>query len=101
MAFLSQPQGVKWTPSVDTYYYDQSAGSGATIYMCDSGADPTHAEFAHIRNSWRWAGPDWETPDNPGTTQADPYGYGTMVLSKIAGLNYGIARNANIVIVSH
>lgn len=71
--------------------------------MCDSGADPNNAEFANIKTSWRWAGPNWATPDNPGTEQGDDNtegSHGTEVLSKIAGLTYGIARNANIVVVS-
>lgn len=71
-------------PLSGTYDYD-NGGSGAHIYVLDTGARTTQAEFAgRIGN-----GP-------PGTDNYDCGGHGTAVASVAAGTVYGVAKKATV-----
>ncbi|NBE81940.1 ricin-type beta-trefoil lectin domain protein [Micromonospora rubida] len=71
------------TPS-GTYDYDND-GSGAHVYVFDTGVRPTHSEFAgRIGGS------------SPGTDHNDCAGHGTAVASAAAGTAYGVAKKATV-----
>ncbi|WP_433385769.1 ricin-type beta-trefoil lectin domain protein [Micromonospora sp. KLBMP9576] len=71
------------TPS-GTYDYDND-GSGAHVYVFDTGVRATHSEFAgRIGNS------------TPGTDHNDCGGHGTAVASAAAGTAYGVAKEATV-----
>ncbi|GAB3156690.1 hypothetical protein GCM10027290_54960 [Micromonospora sonneratiae] len=71
------------TPS-GTYDYDND-GSGAHIYVFDTGVRATHSEFAgRIGDS------------TPGTDHNDCGGHGTAVASAAAGTVYGVAKKATV-----
>ncbi|MFG1609910.1 ricin-type beta-trefoil lectin domain protein [Actinoplanes sp. NPDC049265] len=75
---IDQPAG----PLSGTYDYDND-GSGAHIYVFDSGVRTTHEEFAGRIG----AGP-------PGTDHNDCGGHGTAVAGAAAGTVYGVAKKA-------
>ncbi|MFF4877536.1 ricin-type beta-trefoil lectin domain protein [Micromonospora sp. NPDC000668] len=71
------------TPS-GTYDFDND-GSGAHVYVFDSGVRLTHSEFAgRIGGS------------TPGTDHNDCGGHGTAVASAAAGTVYGVAKKATV-----
>jgi subtilisin family serine protease len=75
---VDQPRG----PLSGTYDYDND-GSGAHIYVFDTGVRTTHTEFAGRIG-----------PGTPGTDHDDCGGHGTAVASAAAGTAYGVAKKA-------
>ncbi|WP_229400870.1 S8 family serine peptidase [Micromonospora okii] len=71
------------TPS-GTYDYDND-GSGAHVYVFDTGVRPTHSEFAGRMGA-----------STPGTDHNDCGGHGTAVASAAAGTTYGVAKKATV-----
>ncbi|KAJ5115001.1 hypothetical protein NUU61_000760 [Penicillium alfredii] len=96
---ISRPRKkrAKWGPPY-TYDYDPSAGEGSLIYVIDSGFDIRHSEYKTLKHVPRWIMPkSW--PRGWDDTLNDPTGHGTCVGSMIAGQKFGVAKNAELVIV--
>ncbi|KAG6828270.1 hypothetical protein H0H92_008577 [Tricholoma furcatifolium] len=74
-----------------TYEYDDSAGSGVDIYIVDTGVYIQHTQFGG-RASW---GGNFV----PNTPDEDDNGHGTHCAGTAAGIDYGVAKKANIIAV--
>ncbi|MDO0914252.1 S8 family peptidase [Streptomyces sp. DT2A-34] len=79
-------------PLDSSYTYPDSAGSGVTAYIIDTGVRITHSEFGG-RASY-----GYDVVDGDSTAQ-DGNGHGTHVAGTVAGSTYGVAKNADIVAV--
>ena len=79
-------------PLSTTYTYPDSAGSGVTAYVIDTGVRITHTQISG-RASYGYDAVDGDT------TASDGNGHGTHVATTIAGSTYGVAKKANIVAV--
>lgn len=79
-------------PLSGTYTYPDSAGSGVTVYVIDTGVRITHTQISG-RASYGYDAVDGDT------TASDGNGHGTHVATTIAGSTYGVAKKANIVAV--
>ena len=77
-------------PLSGTYTYPDTAGSGVTVYVIDTGVRITHSDFGG-RASYGYDAVDGDT------TAQDGNGHGTHVASTIAGSTYGVAKKAKIV----
>ena len=91
LAFVSTAPGHK----VSRYYYYSAAGEGITVYIIDSGANPTHPEFrSGVIKRWIY------TFDSvPVESDHHIDGHGSCIASKIAGVESGVAKKASLVIV--
>jgi subtilisin family serine protease len=78
------------TPLSGTYTYPDSAGSGVTVYVIDTGVRITHTQISG-RASYGYDAIDGDT------TAQDGNGHGTHVATTIAGSTYGVAKSAGIV----
>jgi len=79
-------------PLSGTYTYPDTAGSGVTAYVIDTGVRITHSQISG-RASYGYDAVDGDT------TASDGNGHGTHVATTIAGTTYGVAKKANIVAV--
>ncbi|WP_369168234.1 S8 family peptidase [Streptomyces sp. R28] len=79
-------------PLSGTYTYPDTAGSGVTVYVIDTGVRITHQQISG-RASYGYDAVDGDT------TASDGNGHGTHVATTIAGTTYGVAKKANIVAV--
>ncbi|MFG2379261.1 S8 family peptidase [Streptomyces sp. NPDC048504] len=79
-------------PLSKSYTSPQSGGSGATVYVIDTGIRITHKDFGG-RASY-----GWDFVDDDATAQ-DGNGHGTHVAGTIAGTTYGVAKKAEVVAV--
>ncbi|CAL9398188.1 S8 family peptidase [Streptomyces sp. enrichment culture] len=79
-------------PLSGTYTYPDSAGTGVTAYVIDTGVRITHSQLSG-RASYGYDAVDGDT------TAADGNGHGTHVATTIAGSTYGVAKKARIVAV--
>jgi subtilisin family serine protease len=79
-------------PLSGTYTYPDTAGSGATIYVIDTGVRISHSDFGGRAVN------GYDFVSNDGVAQ-DGNGHGTHVASTAAGTTYGVAKNAKIVAV--
>lgn len=79
-------------PLSGTYTYPDSAGSGVTAYVIDTGVRITHSQISG-RASYGYDAVDGDT------TASDGNGHGTHVATTIAGSTYGVAKKAKIVAV--
>ncbi|TCR18247.1 S8 family peptidase [Streptomyces sp. BK205] len=79
-------------PLSGTYTYPDSAGSGVTAYVIDTGVRITHSQISG-RATYGYDAVDGDT------TAADGNGHGTHVATTIAGSTYGVAKKAKIVAV--
>ncbi|MEV3969666.1 S8 family peptidase [Streptomyces sp. NPDC050698] len=77
-------------PLSGTYTYPDSAGSGVTVYVIDTGVRITHQQISG-RASYGYDAVDGDT------TASDGNGHGTHVATTIAGSTYGVAKKAKIV----
>ncbi|MFB6847759.1 S8 family peptidase [Streptomyces sp. NPDC056373] len=77
-------------PLSGTYTYPDSAGSGVTVYVIDTGVRITHQEISGRASH----GYDAVDGDN---NASDGNGHGTHVATTIAGTTYGVAKKAKIV----
>lgn len=78
-------------PLSGTYTYPDSAGSGVTAYVIDTGVRITHSQISG-RASYGYDAVSGGTP-------SDGNGHGTHVATTIAGSTYGVAKKARIVAV--
>ncbi|AJE39117.1 S8 family peptidase [Streptomyces nodosus] len=78
-------------PLSGTYTYPDSAGSGVTAYVIDTGVRITHSQISG-RASYGYDAVSGGTP-------SDGNGHGTHVATTIAGSTYGVAKKAKIVAV--
>ncbi|MGW0944707.1 S8 family peptidase [Streptomyces sp. NPDC002623] len=79
-------------PLSGTYTYPDTAGSGVTAYVIDTGVRITHSQISG-RAAYGYDAVDGDT------TASDGNGHGTHVATTIAGSTYGIAKKAKIVAV--
>ncbi|WP_055492652.1 S8 family peptidase [Streptomyces sp. TP-A0356] len=79
-------------PLSGTYTYPDSAGSGVTAYVIDTGVRITHQQISG-RASYGYDAVDGDT------IASDGNGHGTHVATTIAGSTYGVAKKAKIVAV--
>lgn len=106
LRFISEPKGSTISYTTD-YVFDDSAGVGITVYVIDTGANPSNPEFSGMPGTTRWLWPTeswWNLFLNSAFTQpfgaqTDTANHGCCVISKIAGVSYGVAKRANIVVV--
>ncbi|MFJ4830244.1 S8 family peptidase [Streptomyces sp. NPDC088747] len=80
----------KTLPLNNSYTYPDSAGTGVTAYIIDTGVRITHGDFGG-RASY-----GYDAVDNDNTAQ-DGNGHGTHVAGTVAGTAYGVAKKARIV----
>lgn len=77
-----------------SFYYDDSAGTGTYLYSCDFGVDIEHAELTDLGAQIQ--------PLYPGPFPAsdylsnDPKRHGTKCIAKMAGKNLGLAKKATV-----
>lgn len=79
----------------DGYVYYSAAGEGITVYVIDTGVDALNKEFSSgvIK---RWI----HTSSVPRTEpEMDLEGHGTCIASKVAGIKYGVAKKASLIII--
>jgi subtilisin family serine protease len=74
------------------YTYPDSAGTGVTAYIIDTGVRISHQDFAGRASS------GFDAIDNDDTAQ-DGNGHGTHVAGTVAGQAHGVAKKAKIVAV--
>jgi subtilisin family serine protease len=79
-------------PLSGTYTYPDTAGSGVTAYVIDTGVRITHSQISG-RASY-----GYDAVDGDSTAQ-DGNGHGTHVATTTAGSTYGVAKKAKIVAV--
>lgn len=78
-------------PLDDVFHYYDSAGSGVTAYIADTGIRTTHNDFGGRAVFGFKANESWGNTDGNG--------HGTHVASTTAGTSYGLAKKANLVAV--
>jgi subtilisin family serine protease len=79
-------------PLSGTYTYPDSAGSGVTAYVIDTGVRITHSQISGRAVN------GYDAVDGDNVAQ-DGNGHGTHVATTIAGTTYGVAKKAKIVAV--
>ncbi|MER0243527.1 S8 family peptidase [Streptomyces sp. HSW2009] len=79
-------------PLDQKYTYPDNAGSGATVYVIDTGVRISHQDFGGRAVN------GFDAVDNDNVAQ-DGNGHGTHVASTSAGTSYGVAKKAKIVAV--
>ncbi|KAA8895792.1 peptidase S8/S53 domain-containing protein [Sphaerosporella brunnea] len=72
-----------------TFYYDDTAGEGATVYIVDTGILASHDEFENRATFGHNA--------VPGSADTDMNGHGTHCAGTIGGKTYGVAKKATLV----
>jgi subtilisin family serine protease len=75
-----------------SYTWPESAGSGVTVYVIDSGVRTSHRDFGGRATS------GWDFVDGDAVAQ-DGNGHGTHVAGTVAGTRYGVAKKARVVAV--
>ena len=103
--FWSQGPGQLLQFQKDFVYLDY-AGSGATVYMHDSGLNKNHIEFTGALPQGVTRGTiTILQPERTAsgaiipTVNGDPTSHGTCGASKVIGVNLGIAKSANLTLV--
>ncbi|MGW0759535.1 S8 family peptidase [Streptomyces sp. NPDC002814] len=80
----------KTLPLNSSYTYPDSAGTGVTAYVIDTGVRISHSDFGGR------AANGYDAIDNDNVAQ-DGHGHGTHVAGTVAGTAYGVAKKAKIV----
>lgn len=112
LRFVSQPKGVDLDLTGDNddlggnivsalLRLRSGAGEGIVTYIIDSGANPSNSDYIGMLGSKRWLEVDgdyWEVhAGNIPNTETDEQDHGSCVTSKAAGMNWGVAKKANVV----
>ncbi|WP_372344128.1 S8 family peptidase [Streptomyces sp. KL116D] len=79
-------------PLDKSYTWPESAGAGVTVYVIDTGIRTTHQDFGGRATS------GWDFVQNDAVAQ-DGNGHGTHVAATVAGEQYGVAKQADVVAV--
>ncbi|MFE5026944.1 S8 family peptidase [Streptomyces sp. NPDC056656] len=79
-------------PLDKSYTWPESAGSGVTAYVIDTGIRISHRDFGGRAHH------GWDFVDGDATAQ-DGNGHGTHVAAAVAGTGYGVAKKADVVAV--
>ncbi|MEU7645505.1 S8 family peptidase [Streptomyces huasconensis] len=79
-------------PLNGSYTYPDTAGSGVTAYIIDTGVRISHAEISGRAVN------GYDAVDGD-TTAQDGNGHGTHVATTVAGTTYGVAKKAKVVAV--
>ena len=80
------------------YKFPATAGEAVDVYVPDSGCNTANSEFVNMIGSYRWLRPPAAAWPGPGLwAPVDPTGHGTCLADKVAGYNYGVAKNANLI----
>lgn len=102
MKFISQPKNSDLNNIVD-YAYINYAGKGVTVYVHDTGINLANVEFTGAlpesvtRGTIEWLLPEKDQAGNPfPNVDSDTIGHGTCVASKAVGVNFGVAKSANL-----
>lgn len=98
LSFVSTPEG----SSADDcdYVYYSAAGQQTTVYVVDTGVDPSNSEFrSGVIKRWLYAWDTYRTPAEVPSTYTS--GHGSCVASKVAGRFYGVAKKTSLIIVKH
>ncbi|MEU7136919.1 S8 family peptidase [Streptomyces sp. NPDC046261] len=83
------------TLPLNSQFNTSTTGSGATVYVMDTGIDYSHPDFeGRARN-----GTDLVTPGGNGADCPMGSGHGTHVAGTVGGATYGVARRASLVSV--
>ena len=111
LRFVSQPEGVGLDLRGDDddlggnvvpyYAYDTIAGDGITLYIIDSGVNPSNPDYTGMLGKKRWLDIDeeyWKKHAVIPNTETDEQDHGSCVLSKAAGITYGVAKKVDVVI---
>lgn len=79
----------------DAYVYYSAAGKGINVYVIETGVDALNKEFSSgvIKRWIHTSGVPRATPET------DSEGHGTCIASKVAGITYGVAKKASLIIV--
>lgn len=97
--FISQPLGTDLAEMAN-YKFPATAGQGIDVYVPDSGCNTANSEFVNMKGTYRWLRPPaaaWPGPEL--WAKVDPTGHGTCLADKVAGYNYGVAKNANLILL--
>ncbi|RDW79531.1 hypothetical protein BP6252_04169 [Coleophoma cylindrospora] len=81
------------------YNYDSSSGTGITVYVLDTGFGTASAEYKNMGgNAPRWIFAQSEKAA-ASESDEDENSHGSCAGSKVNGPQYGVVKNANLVIV--
>lgn len=95
--FVSQPRNTI-LDQMASFGFPSTAGEGVDVYVPDTGVNTANNEFINMIGEYRWLEPPEGTwPGSEPWAPIDPSGHGTCVADKVAGYNYGVAKNANLV----
>ena len=83
-------------PLDNTYNPGTADGTGITAYVIDTGVQITHDEFKNASGQSRAS---WGINTSGDSEDQDCHGHGTHVAGTVGGLQYGVAKNVNIVAV--
>jgi hypothetical protein len=83
---------------LDGAFVFERTGRGVTIYVVDSGLETTHQEFARAGGGAPRASHGWDFVDDRREAR-DCDGHGTHVSASAAGLQVGVAKEAEVVAV--
>ena len=83
-------------PLDNTYDPGAADGTGVTAYIIDTGVQVSHDEFNNPSGQSRAS---WGTNTSGDGQDEDCHGHGTHVAGTVGGLQYGVAKNVNIIAV--